>query len=321
MTERLSVRKEGRERSPESAEKKELFRASLGLDFIFSKDETGNKRCFCVEINGDNAGVAGVGSIPKGDIDEAVRGAAYLRDTRNPKRLEKADKAKAIMYDLDTGEFPVSGSEAKEEILDYVRKSVLKEPLLSHAFRNPPFIQDIASRKDLQQQYIPAEYAPRYYREGESMISSTGFWICKPRSGISGKGIVILDDSQFAMNRSVLKKERFIAQEFIQPLGADKAQEGMKDNPASLRLLVDFKYLKDGSIEKGYETAYQRVSPFSGKDISRGIHGASREDIYVVNKSREASSVAPSEEEVRLAREAAEKIIRNLAAGYEKSLE
>ncbi len=310
----------------EGAESPELFRASLGLDFVFYKDAAGKKQCACIEINGDDSGIAGVEKIPKGQIDETRRILARLRDTRSSKLREKTTKANEIIDDINSGAFSVS-PEAKKKIGEFIRKSIDKEAFFPNAFRNPSFIQEVTLDKSSQPQFVPREYMPRVYQEGESRKSSTGYWVCKPRRGRTGKDTFILTNAEFQglflPTVSPLWKEVYFVQEFIQPCGAENAPEGMKDNPTSMRLLIDFIYRENGNITPVFETAYQRISPLHPTDLRLlgDSNGVARENIYIVNKSRGAKSAAVSKEELNLARPIAEKIIHNLAEGYRKSLE
>jgi len=85
-----------------------------------------------------------------------------------------------------------------------------------------------------------------------------------------------------------------------------------------MRLMIDFQYMKDGSVKPIFESAYQRVSPYpSGNPkLHMDTYEHSREDVFVVNKANGAHSVAVTEEELKLARVAAEEIIQNIAKKY-----
>jgi len=180
-----------------SKESLESFRGSLGLDFIFYKGKDGKRHCLCIEINGDDAGIAGVQSIPKGDISSTQRSLAYIRDTRGKKRIEQAVKAEAIIDDLNTGVFSAT-EQGKEKIVAFVKESVHKHPLLVHAFRNPKFIQDMTLDKSLQKDFIPKKYSARVFEKGASSVSSTGYWVYKPKRGRAGRNIRILTNKEFA---------------------------------------------------------------------------------------------------------------------------
>jgi len=277
----------------------ELFRATLGFDFIFSY-LNGCKTPLCIEINGDDSGLMAVESIPMGDITEDERGRVRTRMIHTEERLALSAYAES----LD----PVSQSEARKEAWAKARSV----PGFVHAFRNPPFIREIASKdKRLQQDFIPPANRPRFFRDGESPLSSTGFWICKPISGRKGKGIKILSNEEFAS--SFLEnhlRDGYIAQELIKASGADRALSDMKENPAALRLLIDFIYFEDNSIEEVFAFAYQRVSPLSVKEQSATSF---KEKLHVVNFATGAKAAAASESEFKAAHKVALKVIDNIA--------
>ena len=113
-----------------------------------------------------------------------------------------------------------------------------------------------------------------------------------------------------------------IAQEFIVPSDADNAPEHLKGHPASMRLLIDFRYLESGKIQKIFEAAYQRISPFLPNYQRNPFTGGLQlpayqdhtlEDFFVVNKTRGALSASASDRELQSAREVSIKIIENLA--------
>ena len=297
----------------EQKESPELFSASLGFDFIFAKDEVGKKRALCVEINGEKSGIGGIAEMPEGLVDPEFQEAAKIRDLRNPERIRRVGLANEITNDIHEGTFSVS-PEAKEKIDAFMMKSIRKVPLFPNAFKNPAFIEDIATDKRRQEDFIPDKYAMRLYKKGDSQISLTGYWILKPAQGIGGKNIRILsnDEAKLYFDRNDVTST-YVIQEFMPPLGADLAGTEESNHPASMRFLIDFKYLQDGTIKPVFQAAYQRVSPYSPRDAFQKF---SKEDIYVVNRARAAKAVPASEEEIEMAREAALDIIQKLGQGY-----
>ena len=71
MRERLRI--SAVEKSNESKESPELFRASLGFDFVFAKDKSGELHPYCVEINGHDTGVTGVQDVPSEQLPKIHR--------------------------------------------------------------------------------------------------------------------------------------------------------------------------------------------------------------------------------------------------------
>jgi hypothetical protein len=284
----------------------ELFRATIGFDFIFS-NINGDKVPLCIEINGDGSGLKGVENIPEKDLTKEEREKVRVRMTHTEERL----KLSAYAESLD----PITQSEDIKEAWAKARSV----PGFVHAFRNPKYISDMASKnKGLQQDLIPLENRPRTYREGESPISRTGFWICKPVAGRKGQGIKIVPNEEF--EEYFIKgnlNESFIAQELIEACGADKALQSMKENPASMRLLMDFIYFENDRVEEIFTFAYQRISPLSAKEQTTTSH--SLEEIYVVNFARGAKAAVASEFEFASAHAVALKIIQNIAKHFKNN--
>src|SRR3990167_4265737 len=136
---------EGAPRNPvmtqsEGTESSELFSATLGFDFVFSKDQTGAFRCYCVEFNGHDAGVGGVKDIPDGQIDSQHKVMAQIRNHRNPKIEHKMRIAEEIIEDLKTGAFDAS-NDGQEKVAAFLHKSMDTNPLFTHAHHNPEFVE------------------------------------------------------------------------------------------------------------------------------------------------------------------------------------
>ena len=312
---------EGSSKRNESIESPELFRATLGFDFIFTKGKDGKKRCLCIEINGEDSGIFGIQDIPDGEVDKTQKLVAKVRTAYDFDRFRRY----ALLDDLESGEFSVT-PEGRDKIKKFLLERNRQTPMVSLAYRTPKYIQNISLYKPRQQTFIPDEHKPRQYLDGESPESSTGFWICKPNIGRHGNNIMILSNVEF--KRLFIKTEEAIrdnytVQEFIFSDGADKAPESLHGNPASMRFLIDFRYLDNNKILSGFEAGYQRVSPHQGEygTIPPTMGLAERQRLFVQSKIRGARSLPASEEEMRLAREAAEKIIHRLANGYRENLD
>ena len=307
----------------ESRESPELFRATIGFDFVFTESEDG-KKPYCVEINGERSGIRGIMDIPKENSTYLERLFADIRMRENTEYGRKQELWGEFMEEAGAGFFPM-GEEMDKAVDRMAAKSLSKDPMFDNAVRNPEFIEVIASNKRMQQRVIPEEYRPRVYKLGEPTESQSDAWLLKPVRGIGGRDISIITDKMLEGLKELDPKEQksvmehLVIQEFIEPLGADMAAPGQKHNPACLRLIMDFKYLEDGTIEPSYEAAYQRVSPHTAHELLEGE--VSESDVYVVNKATGAASAAASADEKRMAHEAAEAIIHKLAESYREHLD
>jgi len=299
----------GLEKHFETNKSPEIFRATLGFDFVFVIDETGKKKCYCVEINGHRTGIVGAEDIPEGDIDPLVRLTSGIRATMNPELLRKSRIAKEVLDGMNATTL------GELTIRTFMQKSMSKGPLFPHAIENPPILEEVTNDKLQQGFYIPQEHRPKEYVAGDSPDSSTGYWICKHKAGQNGKHIGILSSAEFKkffLSDPTLK-EHYVVQEFLIAQGADNAPRELSSNPASMRLLIDFRYLENGTIEPLFLAGYQRVSQTSFHEPLDTLAPDDRNKVGVVNKSTGALSFAASEEEMRLGKEVAEKIIRKLA--------
>ena len=291
----------------EGIESPELFRGTLAFDFIFSRDENGVKHPFCVEINGHAAGgPKEIEDIKKIEDDKNRQIVTRLRFLNTP---EYHEHMRSIKNDPD-----ISEDERRSRILELDRAPK------KHAFANPPYIAEVTNDKEKQQQFIPPENKPREYRVGESPISSTGLWVCKPRHGEMGEGILILDNKEF-QEWSRNMNEDFVVQEFIYASPPDNAPEGMADHIGSMRLHLDFQYLQNGKIKLVYMIAFQRVALSQPTDPLQMTNHLDREKAFIINAARGEEIAPASDEEKRLALPIAEQIIHNLATRYRESLE
>ena len=290
---KFNIRNKGKEVAPG------LFRATIGFDFIFTKDGDGNRRILCLELNGEDSYIA-VDEIENWDLDEATRERARKRMVYNPERVRRAKYAESLGPDVSP--------EIRKQAWAHTREVYVFE----NAIRNEPYIKNLVNSKKEQASIIPFRYRPRTYAHGEFPVSSTGFWICKPSGGQRGKGIHILTNDAFAEKFIGTElEETHTAQELITALGADKAPEDIKDHPAVLRLVMDIEYFEDDTIKELFTYANQSISPYSAKDA---ITDHSMEDVYVITVAeRNAKAVTVSEQEFRMAHEAGVEIIRNIA--------
>lgn len=275
---------------------------------------------YCIEINGHDSGLAGVQKIDKSKIDPTQRIMADIRNTRNKKLRNKVNEAKEITEDLDSGEFP-SSQKGKEIIAKYLKASIAKEPLLPKAYVNDEFIQEVADDKSLQEELIPEENRPRHLYPGDDTFSKTGYWVAKPKLGITGKGVSIIANDEIGDVIDELGGKLwgdFVVQEFIPSAPAQAAGEDRAEHTASLRLLVDFRYLENNEIEPTYLHAYQRVN---SKPLDLNASFENRNKSAVTNYSRGAESYPATKEELNSTYEVAEQIIINLAERFKEHKE
>ena len=300
----------------ESRESAELFRGSLGFDFIFKREADGTKRPICVEINGHDSGIGGIGELTDEQIDPTAQIVAGVRGRHNERRVGKYEIADEIKEDLQNGQFSVS-TPGKLKIYEYLHASIRKEPMFVNHYTNPTFIQQMTQDKKRQAAYLPKDSAPRLLDLENPKAPASGYWILKPDAGRTGRGITIQPHRLVQVVLKLMKlqgdKTSFTIQEFIEPAGADAAPPELKDHPASLRLLMDFVCRRNGRIDVGYQTAYQRVSPTARKPLKSYD---ALEETYVVNRARGATAAPASAEEVSAARAVAEQIIKNIAKDY-----
>jgi hypothetical protein len=322
----------------EGRENPELFRASIGFDFIFIQGEDGRRHIRCVEFNGDNSGIAGVQSLPSGAISKQQR---YFAASRN--RGSHALEESHIQFDtLNEALVEAMGRRDTTEINDLQHKigeHIKKHktiPMFEYAYKNPPFLNQLASNKTLQQAVVPPYLYPLTART-RSDLAPNKRWVVKPSDSVRGEGIYIMTTQQIQNVLLLMEKEELSPEDFFRDnsiqememaLGAEGAQDDLKNHPACLRLLVDFRYMHDGTIQLDNMAGYQRVSKYAPDQLgNRGflpnkqfvMHPISLEDIYVVNHSRGASSVAMTDTERDGALAAAKEIIENLAKEYKRS--
>jgi len=126
----------------EGKESPELFRGSIGFDFVFSNGEDGKEKCYCIEINGDDSGVFGIQEIPHDEIDPQHQILAKIRGTYNPVFESLYHKTRRLESVLMERDFPMQ-KETKTQIRkEWVRRfnQVTMFPL---AYKNPEIIQNL----------------------------------------------------------------------------------------------------------------------------------------------------------------------------------
>lgn len=331
----------------ENKESKELWRGSIGFDFIFMRDYKGMlekvrdkdpyskeityevfKKPICVEFNGSNSGIFGIQEIKNYDktkkIVADIRGSrnktldqkmATYDEIANPEILGKKIDHKVIRH-LGWDITSTDDLETQNKIRTALNTILKKEPLFPRAYQNPVLVSDVCKNKKLQSLYIPEENMPKRWEPGVYDKPSYGLWVLKPREGTHGKNIGIVSSRDFdaimsGKKMSDIKRQkiilnRYIVEEFIPPTGADEVDEAHEGNPASMRLLLDFRVMENGEIKVDGEYAYQRVSPHKTSE------NVELEAKFVVNKAKGALAFPASKKEVELARPVALSIIKKL---------
>lgn len=300
----------------ESYNRPELFRATLGFDFVFTKDESGALECFCIEINGHRSGIHGMQKLSKTHRNTTHGIMVDVRSRLNLETIQKLERGVSAMNALE--EFNLS-NDLYRKIVKTIRKETRKNSLFVHAYFNPDFIEKIANDKTLQAQYIPKEHAPRQWRKGDSHVSSTGLWVAKGKNSSGGRMVQVYTNDTFKDFLAFAEKEKLdlekagVIQELIPAAGALRTRGNRRNHCASMRFLIDFRYLKDGTIVPTFITSYQRVAPFPKTGVpAKGSH--------IVNFSSGSYVAQSSKKERAMAFSVAQKIIHNIGEAYEKSL-
>ncbi len=301
--------------SPEQLPTKELFKASLSFDFVFGIKD-GQKHPFCIEINGEDSGIAGAQKLP--GLDSTKKILAGIRDQRDHYALTKNRKAAGVVRDIKNGDFSMTPEGAKK-LTTFLRTQYHdKVKMFPNAYINDVGLQSIADDKSKQSNFIPSENLPRILTiDDTDHHSESGYWIVKPNLGIGGRGIQVVSnleiDSVLAEHRDALQKN-YTIQEYVPSAGADMAGPERSEHAASLRLLIDFRYLESDDIDITYAFAYQRVG-----DVPVNITSSSnkeREETVVINLARGAEAYEASPNEYTMAYEVALKVIHNMAKSY-----
>lgn len=311
------------QRKHESKEAKELFRATLGFDFVFEEQSDGIKKPICIEINGDETGIKGMRDLPKNSTTSVRRAITNMRSDVSPELKRKQPIARELFKNFKRGELYGSTDEVTKKIAGYVQQSLKREKFFTHAYTNSPAIELVAENKRLQQRYIPESNRPREYDEQHPQPSKTGLWIVKDNTGRAGINVFIVKEDELpgsikaweAKHPNESLRNEFIIQELIHSADVDEYAPDVQGHPAAMRLLIDFVYMSDGSIRKGFEAGYQRISRYPVQGVRAGESPA---DVYVVNKYRGARSLPASRNEIESARIVAEEIISHIGSAYKE---
>lgn len=288
-------------------------RASIGFDFIFYEDINKNRQISCIELNGHRSGIVGASKIPYDELDIPRRTLAKVRS--HYRRYDQKDIKEGISLSNELDVLYKNDPNYNSEILKrkwarYIRlhEEIRLRPINSCSFRNDPALENVLSDKLAQTGLIPDYLRPKIVDNAWGVFSDSGYWLSKPINGCRGDGIKVIKCSGNPIFEGISVGDDKILQEFIFPLGAEKAPERLQGHPASMRYLIDYACYNNGRILPLYEFAYQRVSPLSEDEFWSG--SVSFEDVFIVNKARGAESVPVSENELVLARDASREIIQ-----------
>ncbi len=287
----------------ESMENKELFRATVGFDFVFDKNGTP----YCVEINGNNSGIEGMRNLKDKHMDSTMRIMANIRANRNNKSRGAIKTYNNALGDAHKDTYGNITKKSDIINLSFLRTAI-KEPIFKNANKNHQILQEILDNKSLQTEFIPKQGRPKYYSMYEiATLEDNKLYIVKKNDSARGKGVHILYGWQIKDKADTTRIENILIQDFIEP--AD-AENGPPDHPASLRLLIDFRVTEKNGVEPMYITGYQRVSEYTSDNIDADI--ASRDDVYIINKSTGADSYTMSENELKAIMPLALGVLNNL---------
>ncbi len=296
----------------ESVESKEVFRATLGFDFIFSKDEEGNLHCWCIEINGENTGIYGAQDIPNENLssmDKNRKIGADIRMQRNPNFAERNYQWKGIIDDYLKGDLDAL---TEGQLSQYYERTMADIPMFKHSYSHSGMFYEFLTDKANLKVFVPEEHRPKDFVPGDSYESSTGYWVVKPRFGKLGRDIRVLSNEDlklFIKNCEGLLEE-VIKSVVIQELLEDYHVEA-DGYRRSMRYLVDFAYLEDGSIRVDYAYGYNRRAGEKDEGSKSSFNEENKS--LIVNRATGAVSETVTKEEMTLAAETAEEIIHQIA--------
>lgn len=217
----------------------EVFRASIGFDFIFHYDESGEIKCKCLELNGHNTGVFGVSEIKDGKFDKLKKILSSIRAQYSDEALRDNQYMREMAENRKIGWYPYD-KRFHDRVNRYIAGSKYKRKIIKHSYTAPRNLEMIFGDKVLLPDLIPEEYRIRQFSISELSaqpfvlpkdISSDDILIFKPALGIQGKGIGFSTAEEFqdVMNsndefrHAILVK--YVVQKFIKSKGANRYAE------------------------------------------------------------------------------------------------
>jgi hypothetical protein len=299
-----------RSREAQRTGEKPSIRATISLDIIFVLQRDGSKKPYIVEINGEQSGIKGYVQATRHTKGEKrlrhILGEIRARDNEAFWSIERQLCAFGEKIDLLIKDNSISkeGIKRAQQIIWPHSQEMRNMKMMTHSNKNDWDVETLAMSKNLQPEVL-RELSPRTYVSGDSAVSSTGYWIIKPRGGVAGRNITIARNSSFQsiLEDYDLNEAGFVAQEFHHAWKADfDTRPG--NYPASLRVLIDFDYFaRFDTVEPHAIFVYQRSAPepVSPEDMY-SVHGSGK---HVVNLSRGAIALEASEEEKNVATELA----------------
>ena len=285
----------------------EVFRGSIGFDFIFVQQPDGTKKPYCIEFN-TGAGVRGLTELsdPNNKAASTTKIMAKIRAHEDPSFTAAANELKERFQSGTPAENIMSRGQNMDDF-ERLHAQLENTQRYPNGYKNPEWLHKTFSNKTAGNEVIPVQYQARKHRSiDEEPRSSTGLWIVKNISGAEGFDIEILSDAELTdriSREGIGLFNRYVVEECLPASGADLAEAGDAAAPASLRLLLDFRCLEDGSVKIDFGTGYQRVANPE----------AATSDPRIVNHSTGAKAVPASKEELAKATEIATEIIKNIA--------
>lgn len=224
---------------------------------------------------------------------------------------------------LDSGIKGIDEHMDKGEVKDSLKRLASRWTRFGGSkYQNPRWFIDVTRDKRMQDKFIPAEHRPETVSDANfDHLFKRGKVIIKPHDEAQGFGIRIFDATQVEEARAYAKKLKgwrnggYVAQTYIESVGAELASEDIKGNAASMRLIVPFKMVHGKPVPTIPRFGYQRVAQYKVSEIGQRIRGKRirMEDTGVVNLARGAAAVPMSDKEYQAALPVVLQIIESLA--------
>lgn len=244
--------------------------------------------------------------------------------------------------ELEGNEFLKHKAEAWEQLIERATQmpnisSSTYVGNLEKGYSNPQYVEAIMRNKAEQARLrvVPEAYAPRTVTGSDSaeefhkLCAEVPQIILKPHNQAKGFGIERFSTADAVGRKQAweyaqeLKKTcgNFVAQEFIEPAGAQAAPQDLKDHYASMRLVTGFHKDQSGEIHLLDSFGYWRVAPYHPDEAGKRVRGrmVRDNDVAVVNKARGAAAVEITEAEYRLTTPVVRGVIERLGEAAKDS--
>ncbi len=312
----------------------ELFKGSLRLDIVTYIDpDTGNKRGLISEVNGTNATFHGPRWWPKDPKTKMQKLFARIRNESEhtvEDMREMKEKGGKDFYSIPHERSNMIGLKFLERRILQMKRMLKSHTLYSgselqkadnlfrdlsiinwhkHGNFNDALLETFTENKIMQARLIPSRFNVRDWEKGQTTDSKFGYWIFKPNRGGQRKGIFFLTDAQFKEKLEKNEKlflhqiDSYLVQECVPSSGADNAEGNDIGMPADMNVMVDFSFREDGTIVYSY------------MGIGMSIYASKLPGNFPIPEFSEmnSSTVPPSEEEVKIAKEAVSSMLETIA--------